>query len=1240
MSTSVGGISVFLTDNSAAFQNGMLRNAQIVEQSTARMRSSVAGAESSVKSLGNSTKAFAPDAFRSLSISALRAKSDVEGLRAALLAVPALAGGFGGAILAQQITQRADSYTNLKNRIASVVEGQRDQIGAERDLFDVAQKTRTSLASNASLFARLKSSSPDLAADSEKLLRTVETVQKSFAVGGATTQEAQSSALQLAQALGSGRLQGDELRSILENNIPLAKLIAKEFGVGIGQLKDLGSEGTLTSDRVIKAILNGSQEIDTIFARLKPTFASSLQVLDNSLTKTIGKFDEATGLSSGLAAGIIKVAGSLDTLASAGIIAGSVLTAALLGKGGSSAIEAVRGRYAEEVSLRKKAAADAISSAAATDAAVGAARIEQAKATQEKLIAQQKLSYLRGELDKPAASTASLQRAEKALSDRENQLAKSNSKLETLANQRAAIEQKIASGGAGSLARIDQRIANETNRNVTLAGQVASAQSNVTATRADPGAADLQKRTVLSQQYIQVAGQLGVAEKAAAAATADLAAKNTLHAAAMQTSAAAAGTLGTASTVLGAALGATARGLSAVMAFLGGPIGLALTAVSLGFAAYGISAANAAAEQERFKKNAEGIPELLARIAAAQQGAANNSLRVDLNSTLGTAVQAQADAIGKALSEVNRVATLAGSDGVKKLNDELGVVATKGQSAEQAFRGYAARALESKEGTDRLRAAMESLGATNMDLSGPIAEMLRVLGAAVAAAGQVNALRNAMAGLSSANATVVGARDEALRRSTENRDLEGKISGANRSTLDQAQQTVEAIDQQNRKLEVQAGIARRLEDAGRNRRQTRQDELKESILSDSRKAGAALSEAEARKQALLVEGVEFATAEGQKKGRKGGGGGKGFTPAQNFDNKIARIQEEGRAAFFTDLDRQLISELKELKADPGLAKRTTDAIISGGELPERARELRAALELKKAGAEARTARDQYGTLAEVLPQVEERQRLLNIAVEKGWITQDTANRSVQAYAQSLPQLQQAMALADGISSAFERAVTSFDGSAKSGRKAIQGFMSDLAKLGAQQFIFEPLKKAIRGLLTDLATGTSGGGSGGGLLGSLFGLFGGGGGVNASFGPGGASSFGAGGYFGLGPFFPAAHSGWVVGSGAPPMMRQVSPSVFNGAPRYHSGLRTNEMATILERGEAVLTQRQQSGMAALASRSYDMQSGGGITQHFNIDAKGADKGSEARIMYAIRQMGEQTRQAASADRRKDMQDGRQ
>ena len=95
-------------------------------------------------------------------------------------------------------------------------------------------------------------------------LKEIETTYMGFNVAtklaGVSAQQASGAFLQLSQALGSGRLQGDEYRSIAEQLPILTQAIAKEMGKPVGQIKKLASEGKITSEVVINALRKIEQD--------------------------------------------------------------------------------------------------------------------------------------------------------------------------------------------------------------------------------------------------------------------------------------------------------------------------------------------------------------------------------------------------------------------------------------------------------------------------------------------------------------------------------------------------------------------------------------------------------------------------------------------------------------------------------------------------------------------------------------------------------------------------------------------------------------------------------------------------------------------------------------------------------------------------------------------------------------------------------------------------------------------
>lgn len=315
MAAVIGGISVFLEDDSSRFQQSMRRNAALVEQQSQRMARSLGGTAKSVDELSRKASGFQPDAFRALSISALRAQTSIERLRNSMFAIAALAGGgFAGAFGTKVLTDTADAYTNITNRIKAVTEGNRERLEVEKEVFAIAQRTRSLFDASAQLYQRLSQSAKVVKGTQAEILQVVETTQKALVAGGSTVQESASTATQLSQALGAGRLNGDELRSLLENAPILVDAIAKEFGVARGELKQMGQDGQLVSDRVFKAILNAGQDIGDTFSRIQPTVRGSLTVLDNAFTRYIGQADQSLGASAALANGIMGIANNLSTL--------------------------------------------------------------------------------------------------------------------------------------------------------------------------------------------------------------------------------------------------------------------------------------------------------------------------------------------------------------------------------------------------------------------------------------------------------------------------------------------------------------------------------------------------------------------------------------------------------------------------------------------------------------------------------------------------------------------------------------------------------------------------------------------------------------------------------------------------------------------------------------------------------------------------------------------------------------
>lgn len=102
----------------------------------------------------------------------------------------------------------------------------------------------------ADLYGRLRPMGVSL----ENIGKTFNGVNKAAALMNLSSADTEGVMLQLSQAMGSGALQGDELRSIMERLPAVGQAVAKVMGVTVGEIKQLGADGKITTDVIIKAM--------------------------------------------------------------------------------------------------------------------------------------------------------------------------------------------------------------------------------------------------------------------------------------------------------------------------------------------------------------------------------------------------------------------------------------------------------------------------------------------------------------------------------------------------------------------------------------------------------------------------------------------------------------------------------------------------------------------------------------------------------------------------------------------------------------------------------------------------------------------------------------------------------------------------------------------------------------------------------------------------------------------------
>ena len=179
----------------------------------------------------------------------------------------------------------SDEYANMNARLNMINDGMQSTSELQKSIFTSAQRTGSAYTEMANGVAKMRMQAGDVFQNNGETIAFLETMNKSFVVGGASIEEQKSAMMQLTQAMASGKLQGDELRSLAETSPALIQAIATKLGVTRGEVKKLGADGKITADIVKTAMLEASEKIDEQFRNMPMTWGRAWQNFINFAAK-------------------------------------------------------------------------------------------------------------------------------------------------------------------------------------------------------------------------------------------------------------------------------------------------------------------------------------------------------------------------------------------------------------------------------------------------------------------------------------------------------------------------------------------------------------------------------------------------------------------------------------------------------------------------------------------------------------------------------------------------------------------------------------------------------------------------------------------------------------------------------------------------------------------------------------------------------------------------------------------
>lgn len=182
----------------------------------------------------------------------------------------------GVAVIAKDILQTSEKLNNLSASLAVLRGSAAEGTDAFNRVFNIVTKTGAAFEDVGQSVQRLSIAMKDLGASNAQIERVTTSFIELGRIGGSSMQDINESLVQFGQALSSGKLQGDELKSISERLPLVMQRIADSLKVPVGALKQMGAEGKLTADVVANALLANTEELDKAFAQLPETFEQGM----------------------------------------------------------------------------------------------------------------------------------------------------------------------------------------------------------------------------------------------------------------------------------------------------------------------------------------------------------------------------------------------------------------------------------------------------------------------------------------------------------------------------------------------------------------------------------------------------------------------------------------------------------------------------------------------------------------------------------------------------------------------------------------------------------------------------------------------------------------------------------------------------------------------------------------------------------------------------------------------------
>ncbi|HIY71694.1 MAG TPA: tape measure protein, partial [Candidatus Luteimonas excrementigallinarum] len=272
-------------------------------------------------------------------------------------------------------------WTNISARVRLATESTEEFEMVQERLGQIADTTYRRYGEAADQFASSAHMMRELGFSTEQTLDSAEALGLALVAGGADAQRGASAMSAWTKAIALGRIDTEKWTTLMEQTPRVAQALAEGLGKTTVEMTAMARAGQLTADTVVPALIGQMDKLRAEVDSMPTEFQDAVTRAGNALLQLVGSFDESTGATAKLVAGVEVLVDHMDLLGTVAVSGAIGVFGSRLVTAGKGATEAARGfMQARDAQRALTAARVADAEHAVVETAMQAQRMRNQKA--------------------------------------------------------------------------------------------------------------------------------------------------------------------------------------------------------------------------------------------------------------------------------------------------------------------------------------------------------------------------------------------------------------------------------------------------------------------------------------------------------------------------------------------------------------------------------------------------------------------------------------------------------------------------------------------------------------------------------------------------------------------------------------------------------------------------------------------------------------------------------------------